>query len=124
MAEQQHESLSDERYIDDWCADPGLSHDLCTNSACECPCHAIRVRNKVTALLAENAALTARLASAMSIVQAVASANPYGSWLPAGVVCRWCMERALSPKECQHDHECTFRQARALVAELAAEEQS
>lgn len=52
-----------------------------------------------------------------SIVRAVASSNPYESWYsatnsPAGVVCRWCMERAQSPKECQHDHECTWRQAR------------
>lgn len=57
-----------------------------------------------------------------SILAAVASSNPYGSWYPAtnapaGVVCRWCMERALSPKECQHDHECTWRQARAVVAQ-------
>ena len=56
-----------------------------------------------------------------SIVQAVASSNPYGSWYPAtdspaGVVCRWCMERAYSPAQCQHDQECTWRQARALVA--------
>lgn len=54
------------------------------------------------------------------IVQAVASSNPYGSWYPAtnspaGVVCRWCMERALSPAQCQHDHECTWRQARTLL---------
>ena len=72
-------------------------------------------------LNAEVARLRAEVAAMREIVQAVASSNPYGSWYPAtdspaGVVCRWCMERALSPQECQHDHECTWRQARALLA--------
>src|SRR5690242_6000123 len=71
-----------------------------------------------------------QLAAMRPMVEAVACSNPYGSWLPAtntppGVVCRWCMERAQSSAECQHDHECNWRQARAYLAahpeQLAAE---
>ena len=60
-----------------------------------------------------------------AIVVAVANSNPYGGWYPAtngpaGVVCRWCMERAQTPKDVQHDYECTWRQARALMGDDAS----
>lgn len=68
----------------------------------------------------------AREAALLLVVRAVAKSNPYGSWLPptnapAGVVCRWCMERAYTPAQCQHDQECAWRQARALMDRIDAD---
>lgn len=40
--EAQKQSSEKEPYIDDWCADSTLSHELCSNGACECPCHAAK----------------------------------------------------------------------------------
>lgn len=76
---------------------------------------------KLGEMQAQLEAAQAHEAQMREVVRLVAQSNPYGSWLPptnapAGVVCRWCMERAYSPAQCQHDLECTWRQARALLA--------
>ena len=80
------------------------------------------VMDRLEELERENHRLATENTTMCLLIKAVANSNPYGSWYPAtnspaGVVCRWCMERAQSPSECRHDHECTWRQARAFVAQ-------